>query len=39
VLQLPKSKIILLKGETNQFKTFEIDENENEVLDKLKRVV
>ena len=34
VLQLPKAKIILLKGETNSFKTLEIDAEENHVLEK-----
>lgn len=35
VLELPKSKIVLLKGETNQFKTFEIDADEATVMNKL----
>ena len=35
VLQLPKSKIELLKGETNAFKTLEIDAEEIYVLEKL----
>lgn len=37
VLQIPKSKIVLLKGETNSYKTLEIDADENyldEILSK-----
>jgi uncharacterized protein len=33
VLKLPKSKITLLKGETNSFKTLEIDAEESYVND------
>ncbi len=36
VLQLSKSKITLLKGETNSFKTVEIDAEEKYVLEKMK---
>ena len=32
---LPKSKIVLLKGETNSFKTLEIDADENYIKSKL----
>ncbi len=32
---LPKSKILLLKGETNSFKTLEIDAEENYINSKL----
>ena len=35
VLNLPKSKIVLLKGETNAFKTLEIDAEESYVNSKL----
>lgn len=35
LLNLPKSKIVLLKGETNSFKTFEIDADEEYVTGKL----
>ena len=35
VLALPKSKIVLLKGETNSFKTLEIDVEEKYVNSKL----
>ena len=35
VLALPKSKIILLKGETNAFKTLEIDAEESYINSKL----
>lgn len=35
VLALPKSKIVLLKGETNSFKTLEIDADENYIKSKL----
>ena len=35
VLVLPKSKIVLLKGETNSFKTLEIDAEESYVNSKL----
>lgn len=35
VLALPKSKIVLLKGETNSFKTLEIDADENYINSKL----
>ena len=35
VLKLPKSKITLLKGETNAFKTLEIEAEESYVLSKL----
>ena len=35
VLGLPKSKIVLLKGETNSFKTLEIDVEEKYVNSKL----
>jgi uncharacterized protein (TIGR00251 family) len=38
ILHLPKSKIVLLKGETNAFKTLEIDAEENEVLRKFSSV-
>ena len=34
-LRLPKSKINLLKGEANSFKTLEIDADESYVLQKL----
>ncbi len=37
VLQLSKSKIILLKGETNSFKTLEIDAEETQVLENMQR--
>lgn len=35
VLKLSKSKIVLMKGETNAFKTFEIDADEKYVNDRL----
>lgn len=35
VLQVSKSKITLLKGETNSFKTLEIDAEEQHVLEKM----
>ena len=35
VLKLPKSKITLLKGETNSFKTLEIEADESYVYSKL----
>ena len=35
VLNLPKSKIRLLKGESSSFKTLEIDSEENYVNDRL----
>ncbi|MBP6731275.1 MAG: DUF167 domain-containing protein [Chitinophagales bacterium] len=35
VLNLPKSKIVLLKGETNSFKTLEIDAEEGYIANKL----
>lgn len=35
VLGLPKSKITLLKGETNSFKTLEIDAEEEQVTKRL----
>lgn len=35
VLGIPKSKIALVKGETTQFKTLEIDAAEKEVMKKL----
>ncbi len=35
VLGLPKSKIVLLKGETNSFKTLEIDAEESYIAGKL----
>jgi uncharacterized protein (TIGR00251 family) len=35
LLNLPKSKIVLLRGETNSFKTFEIDAEEEYVTSKL----
>lgn len=35
VLGLPKSKVTLLKGETNQFKTLQIEAPESYVLGKL----
>jgi len=35
MLALPKSKIVLLKGETNAFKTLEIDAEENYINSKL----
>lgn len=34
-LALPKSKIVLLKGETNSFKTLEIDAEESYINSKL----
>ncbi len=34
-LGLPQSKITLLKGETNSFKTVEIEAEENQVLQRL----
>lgn len=34
-LGLPKSSIVLAKGETNAFKTFEIDADEAEVMGKI----
>lgn len=34
-LALPKSKIVLLKGETNSFKTLEVDAEENYINSKL----
>ena len=33
---LSKSRVSLLKGETNQFKTLEIDANEEEIMKRLK---
>lgn len=39
MLDMPKSKIVLLKGETNSFKTLEIDAEESVVLAKLSKVV
>lgn len=39
VLGLPKSKITLLKGETNSFKTLEIEAEENWVSDRLSKIV
>jgi uncharacterized protein len=38
VLNLPKSKITLLKGESNSFKTFEIDAEENYLNDILSKI-
>lgn len=38
VLDIPKSKITLLKGETNSFKTLEIDADENWVNEKLSKI-
>lgn len=38
VLDIPKSKITLLKGETNSFKTLEIDADENWVNEKLPKI-
>ncbi len=38
VLDVPKSKITLLKGETNSFKTLEIDADENWVNEKLSKI-
>ncbi len=38
VLDVPKSKITLLKGETNSFKTLEIDADENWVNQKLPKI-
>lgn len=35
VLDLPKSKVVLLKGETNQFKTLEIEAEESFLNSKL----
>ena len=35
VFKLPKSKITLLKGETNSFKTLEIEADESYVLSKV----
>lgn len=35
MLALPKSKIVLLKGETNSFKTLEIDAEESYINSKL----
>ncbi len=35
VLGVPKSKVTLLKGETNSFKTLEIDAEEDRVMAKL----
>lgn len=35
VLNLPKAKIVLLKGETNSFKTLEIDATETYIMEKL----
>lgn len=35
VLGLPKSKVTLLKGETNQFKTLEIEAEEEYILYRL----
>ena len=37
ILNLPKSKIILLKGETNAFKTLEIEAEEKYVSDILSK--
>ncbi len=39
VLGLPKSKITLLKGETNSFKTLEIEAEETWVSDRLSKIV
>ncbi len=38
VLGIPKSKIVLLKGETNSFKTLEIEADENRVNEKLSKI-
>ena len=35
VLGLPKARVVLLKGQTNAFKTLEIDADEDEVLNRL----
>jgi uncharacterized protein (TIGR00251 family) len=37
VLKLPKSKVILLKGETNSFKTLQIEAEESYVTELLKK--
>lgn len=39
VLGLPKSSIVLVKGDTNQFKTFEIDADEAEVMGKIEKMI
>lgn len=37
VLGIPKSKIVLLKGETNSFKTLEIDAEDGAINEKLSK--
>lgn len=39
VLGISKSKIVVLKGATNQFKTLEIEEDESAVLEKLEALI
>lgn len=39
ILGLPKSSIVLAKGDTNQFKTFEIDADEAEVMEKIEKMI
>jgi uncharacterized protein (TIGR00251 family) len=39
VLHLPKSSIVLAKGETNAFKTFEIDAEEEVVMEKIRSLL
>lgn len=39
ILGIPKSSIVLAKGDTNQFKTFEIDADENIVLAKIAQLI
>ena len=38
VLGIPKSNIVLLKGESNSFKTLEIEADENRVNEKLSKI-
>mgnify|MGYP003348251441 CR=1 FL=1 len=35
ILELPKSKIVLLKGQTNSYKTFEIEAKESYIISRL----
>lgn len=39
ILKLPKSKIVLLKGETSSFKTLEIDAEESFVQEKVEKIM